>query len=847
MTVPIFFIVGIVTLLLLAALTSPLAARTGLPLQVLLAALGAAFGCLTLVFGIEPAGVVLDTYEIWFVQQLALEPSVLLTSLLPLLLFEMTLAVDVRRLVDDLMPVLVMAIVAVVVATGTVGLAVWGSSEIALMACLVLGAAVATTDPAAVITTFREIGAPRRLLVILEGESLLNDAAAIALFALLVAALEGAAPVTPFGVVASFVYSFVAGMATGLGMAYLAALLYPRLGRSTMAEMTVTLALAYGAYLGSEFLIGGSGVVAVVFAGLVTGSSAFLRMGPGNWTRARLVWEHIGFWANATILPLAASLVPGLVQDLTWREAALIPVVYLFALVARAVILFGLLPVLDLMRLSTPLSLRQKILVLWGGVRGGVTLVLAISIADLSVLGEAARPLGAAAAGYALLTLLINASTLRLATRLLGLSALSAHDILLREQIVAGSLERVRRVVRDYAEARNLEPEAVAAVDEMLEEREREVLDRTDAQGARQIPFGDSLRAGLAIICGREARLIRRAFEEGAIGPRATTALRLAADRIGDATRLSGRAGYEAAVRASIRPSATYKLAVLLSYYLSIDRPLRGQIELQLTRLLETERILRELHEFATVTLASMVGAPAAENIAALLIARSAEVDAEIEALSAQYPEYSRKLDQMLVARAAMRRERQQVRQLAADGIVGPELHDELTRELDHRERLLTRPPELDLRVPPSKLIDRVGIFADLTPVQKRRLGRRLHTRLTVPHEPILVEGQRGREMYFIASGVVHMDHSGGRRVLAGGDFFGEIALVRPHQRRRSRAVSMGYCRLLVLSRRDFKRLAARDPSIERLIREAAQRQLAEGPGDAAGKDPASAELVHKK
>ncbi len=834
MTITIFFVIGVISLATVAALATPVAARLRLPLPVLLATVGFVYGLVVTVFGLEPQGIALDSYDAWFVEQLALNSSTLLTVLLPPLLFEMALHVDVRRLIEDAAAVFVMAIVAVVAATIAVGTAVWWASDIGLVACLILGAAVATTDPSAVISTFRDIGAPRRLLVILEGESLLNDAAAIALFALLAGVLAGTDDVALGGVVLSFCYSFGAGMVTGLALAFVAGRVYPLLASSSVAEVSITLALAYTAYLVSELAVGGSGVVAVVFAALATGSGAFVNMGPGNWERVQTVWDQIGFWANAVILPLSASLVPGLLVDLDLGTVGLLLVVYLFALIARAAMLFGFLPLLDLVRITSPLGARQKLLVAWGGVRGGVTLVLALSMAELSVLGDDARPLAALAAGFTLMTLLINASTLRLVTRLLGLSGLSAQDSALRERIVVGSIERIRTHIAEMAQARDLEPAAIAAVDAHLVEREDEVRERAAREGARDASFADNLWAGLSIICGREMRLILRAFEDGAIGPRATTALRLAAERVSDATRVGGRAAYDLAITASIKPDRRYRRAVVLSFYLSWDRPLRQEIELHLTRLLETDRIVRELREFADTALGGMISAEAAANISALLKRRGGEVDAEIAAMAAQYPDYALALERLLIARAALRRERLQLRQLFADGVIGPELNRELAREIDAREQGLKAPPALDLVLTPEDLLNGVPLFAALDAKQRRRLSRRLRTRFAVPDETILTAGQRGREMYFIASGVCHVVRAPEPVVLCAGDFFGEIALLRAYQRRKTTVVSRGYCRLLVLSRRDFARLVKRDPSIERVLREAADRQVGQDPAQEA-------------
>ncbi len=92
------------------------------------------------------------------------------------------------------------------------------ASDYGLLACLLLGSIVATTDPAAVIGIFKEVGAPRRLLTLVEGESLLNDAAAIAIFTVLVAAILNPGTVGPAGAVVGFLVSAIGGAVVGFGM-----------------------------------------------------------------------------------------------------------------------------------------------------------------------------------------------------------------------------------------------------------------------------------------------------------------------------------------------------------------------------------------------------------------------------------------------------------------------------------------------------------------------------------------------------------------------------------------------------------------------------------------------------
>ncbi|MCA8929334.1 MAG: cation:proton antiporter [Alphaproteobacteria bacterium] len=827
MTIVAYGLLVLIGLLALAAAAVPLARKLRLPATVLFAASGLAIGLVALERGSALFGEGLDAYDRWVFAQLMLDSQSMLYVFLPPLLFEMTLAVNVRRLLDDTAVVMVMAILAVVTATVLIGVSVWVATPTALVACLLLGSAVATTDPAAVISTFREIGAPRRLLVILEGESLLNDAAAIAIFGLMIGLLSGTTEPSAGQVVSGFLYSFGAGAGLGLAAALVAGRIYPLLAGSSAAEASVTLFVAYGSFIGAEQFVGGSGVVAVVFAGLATGSIGFLWMGPGNWQTVRVVWSQIGFWANALILIIAASLVPSVISHVGWIVAPLTALVYVCALLARAVIFVAVLPVLARLNLATPLTARQSALLIWGGVRGSVTLVLALSIADRGVLGEDARLLGAVAAAYTLATIFLNAGSLAWVTHRLGLDRLSAADLALREKIIAGALERVRAVVTNIVRARDLEPEALATVDRALGERR----EQAEAQAAgERISFGERLRLGLTITGGQEARLIRRAFDEGAIGPRSAVALRLNAERIADAARIQGREGYDTAAAAAIRAPDGYRLAVLTRRFLKLDWPLRRAIEMHFIALLETERIVRELRTFIGQVVAPMIGQDAADNLSHLMTDRHDAVNAEIDAIAAQYPHYASAVERILVARAAIRRERQQYTRLLNDGIIGQELHDNLIGDLDRRERAVAAPPRLDLTLRPRALLDRVPIFQGLSDGQLKLIARLLRTRFTKPDEVLLQADQRGTEMYFIASGAVALEFPDGDQRLGSGDFFGGIALVQPFRRRTSKVVSLGYCRLLVLKRQDFLKLSKRDPALAEMIRTAAERQLVAGP-----------------
>ena len=154
---------------------------------------------------------------------------------------------------EDVAPVLLMAVVAVILCAFFVGAALSWSFALALPAALLLGSIVATTDPIAVVGIFRDLGAPKRLLLLVEGESLFNDAAAIALYGLLIALLTGEHGEGIVEAILTFLRDFIGGadlrLCRGLGRACALARWLRGLPE---AEITLTVALAYLVYIVGE-------------------------------------------------------------------------------------------------------------------------------------------------------------------------------------------------------------------------------------------------------------------------------------------------------------------------------------------------------------------------------------------------------------------------------------------------------------------------------------------------------------------------------------------------------------------------------------------------------------------
>ena len=333
-------------LLAVVGVSQPLAVRLRLPPSVLLAGIGmgiGAFPAIAVRLGLSGS---IDAMAKVFAD-LPVSSATFIYVFLPLLVFEAGIATDVRRTVEDAAAILLLAVVATGITCAVIGFALWPFAQVPLAVCLLLGAIVATTDPAAVIAVFRDVGAPARLTRLVEGEALLNDAAAIALFVVLLGMIvAGREPKAAAGL-REFAVSFVGGGIVGFAAGRLLLWIMPRAADDRLAEATLTLAFSYLAFIAAARLFHVSGVVSVLAAGLTLSALGPSRIAPENWSFLADLWEQISFWARSLIFVLAAILVPRLLIQIGLRDGFLLLVLIAAAFAARIFALFVLVPPLE--------------------------------------------------------------------------------------------------------------------------------------------------------------------------------------------------------------------------------------------------------------------------------------------------------------------------------------------------------------------------------------------------------------------------------------------------------------------------------------------------------------------
>ena len=816
----------IAVLLAIVAACQPLAAYLRLPSTALLGAVGVALGALPSALSALGLSGPVDAFADMFAD-LPISSATYIYVFLPLLVFEAGLATDVRRMMEDAAPILLLAIVATLVATAVIGLALWPLAGVPLVACLLLGAVVSTTDPAAVIAIFRDVAAPARLTRLAEGEALLNDAAAIVLSTVLLGIIAtGRQPDVASGLLEFFV-SFIGGGLFGMiaGRGLLRAI--PWMREDRLAEATLTLGLAYGVFVVAERFLHVSGVAAVLAAALVVSATGRSRIVPENWIFLTELWDQIAFWARSLVFVLASILVPRLLGTVGWNDLLLLAVLVVAALAARLLVLFGMMPLLERLKLTQPISAAYKVALTWGGLRGALTLVLALAATEHpSLPSDVQRFVALLATGFVLFTLFVNGTTLRVVIGLLGVARLSPRNEILRDRVLALSYAEAADAVRAMGQDHALSEEAIARVIAPY----RQWIAAADARDAsQQLTERDRLAIALVALANQERMLALLARTDRIASPGAVQVLLQNADALAEGARGDGRLGYRRAAERALAFPTSFHLAYFLHRHLSIVRPLADRLAERVELLLVTRLLIDRLLAFNDRRISAIFDTRIAGVAGEVVRWRREQVNVALEALRLQYPDYLAALEIRSLRQSALRQEVSRYKVLFDEGLIPHELYDHLRRGVVSARGGEAR-PRLDLGLDTRQLVERLDMLSGLDKRQLDRLAKLLRPLFTVPGEQILRAGDRADACYFIASGAVEVRLPDRAIGLGTGDFFGELALLtgRPRQ---ADVVALTFCRLLALRRADFAAFLAENPEVKAAITRIAAARIAENEG----------------
>lgn len=405
---------SLVILLAITAGVALLVKRIRLPYTVALVLVGLAFAFL-------PADFV----------NLDINAELILSILVPPLLFEATLHIPWKKLKADLFPILLLALAGTMIGTFATAGIVMQFVEIPWLAAVAFGALISATDPVAVIAFFKSLGVDKRLSVLVEGESLFNDAIAIVAFTLAVNAAEPGASFTLGSAMGDFIIKGFGGLAVGLAIGWIVSELVLANVDDPLIETTTTLATAYGTYVIAEdfgHILGFddgfhlSGILAVVAAGLVIGNVGLHNTSPSTKVALNHFWEIVTFLVNSLVFLFIGIKIARIDLDTFSPGVVDIVIAIVVVLLVRAVIVYGFGAAHALMQPARKVPTAFRHIQFWGGLRGAISLALALILEEKNFDDDVVNTVLVMTFAVVLFTLLFQGTTMTGLIRRLGLA-----------------------------------------------------------------------------------------------------------------------------------------------------------------------------------------------------------------------------------------------------------------------------------------------------------------------------------------------------------------------------------------------------------------------------------------
>ena len=711
-----------------------------------------------------------------------IDPHVILYVFLPTLIFEAAFAMDVhtfRKSVGNASILAIPGILIAMILTGAlaigiglsgIGLSGWGW-PIALM----FGAVVSATDPVAVVSLLKDLGASKKLGTLIEGESLLNDGTAIVLFMVFLMGITGGgAETSPF---IEFFRVALGGILVGVVVGGITINWVRRVFNDALVEISVIIAAAYITFYVCEHFFHVSGVLGLVSLGLVMASIGRTRISPEVEHFLHEFWELAAFIAN-TLIFLIVGVVIALRVVFTGKDFLILLIIYAGIHIIRAIVIALFFPVMK--RTGYGLSRKDSYVLWWGALRGAIGLALALIVANESAIPEEIRnQFLFLTAGIVTLTLFVNATTIGFLVNKLGLTKISpAKAAMLSNanqylrQSTENTIEKLKedrfmsranwKAVKDY----------LPLVEEKFDEQDLEI--ETIAETRRRV-------------LEKEKSAYWHQFRDGLLGPVSVRSLSDGISDILDAggmISLSERKDLEESWKTPKLLNKLQSLPLIGKFAerafferlaISYDSA-RGFVEAQ-------EEALKLIESMGRQLKADSSNKSEKEEEETLAIIEEEINENRIHGqtflrnLRKSFPEIYSAVATRQAIRSMLNYERRTVERLQKNGrLEGDEANKMISKIEERMKRLMDSPPSVDL--PDAiELLKDVKWLQGLGPTTLDMIVKLFQTKVYSVGDKIIKESGHSDGFYFIARGTVKVTHKiKVLDVLSQGSFIGEMA-----------------------------------------------------------------------
>jgi len=411
-------VLSIMTLLMIASLAALLKKKIPLPYSIILVILGVGVGLLAdNIAGFE------------FIKHFQLTPEMVFYIFLPALIFESAYHLNLWHFRRSFKNIAFLSTITFGISLIVIAYGVHIFFGINPVIALLFGSIISSTDPVATLALFKEIGAPPRLVTIIEGESLLNDGMALVTFGILIELvrnathLDGINTIISFG--SQFLYVVLGGIIVGGILGYIFSVLVSQVKNSREIEITLTIILAHTTFLFAESLIGVSGIIATMIAGMVIGNFGRHKISPSVQEFMSHFWDFAAFISNSLIFLLVGKEIVTRFTTLPNISIKSVIIIVTVALVGRVISVYVSVPFMNLINRNDKISGNWAHIIQWSGIRGALALALLLSLPTWVPDRDLLIFFGLTTVMF---TLLVNGNTIQWLIKKLKIQAFSLAD-----------------------------------------------------------------------------------------------------------------------------------------------------------------------------------------------------------------------------------------------------------------------------------------------------------------------------------------------------------------------------------------------------------------------------------
>ncbi len=740
-------------------------------------------------------------------QSFQLTPELVMFVFLPALIFESGYNLNARQLIKDLAPVLLLAVPGLLAATFIVGFALHWIMDIPLPLALLFGALISATDPVAVIALFKELGAPLRLTVLVEGESLFNDATAIVLVHIVLGiVVAGSFDVSELPAAGGqFLYVFFGGAFLGMIIGLIVCEWMHALSDNPSGVLILSIILAYVSFIAAEHFLHISGVMAVVGASLALGVYGVTRIPHRTGEYLRESWEFFADISNALLF-----LLVGLSIDLLslYHNLAYILLAIAIVLVSRLPSIYLFLPV-ALRRFHLPRVRSGDLHIMWwGGLKGGLAIAIVLALPE-DLAGK--QLLLDMTLGVVVFTLLINAPTIKPLMNYLGLNSLNDNEQAELQQGLAHARAHGQHSLNNVMTADLTSPASLRQAEKLLDDSMQFDVQRQDTQQQLHHVRQIALRAQL--------QQLEHLHDAGMVPQYILldlkSELRLEHESKQDGTSINNPfLQFEQRILAYLREND--RLAGLLSNYQ--NRRMASQLQRLTLRLLMIDAAIVDVTSRSDIDEQHKITINTENQQQRQLFIAS------LHDIRDNYADFFSCFETRMSMQIALDGALWQADDDFKHGETGKKAYDIIIQQLNRLQDQIPAIHDAPLSLSSQELIQMVPLFSDLSESARLALAAQTTVVAFLAGDIVINQGDHGDALYIISKGSVsiqHLDNDKSEQLLAElrpGDFFGEMALLGD-QVRKAQVIAKQALTLLRLRRKDVLALAAEHPELEAQLR----------------------------